>query len=351
MNGMLSMRSNARKLVAAALLLSSVQGVALAATPDSVSALIETGSVQHTEMHATVSGYGLVVPAPGAVLTLNFPIAGVVRQLWVTPGQRVKRGMTLLEIGAAPQAQLARSQAEHAVEYAKGQLARVKALFAEQLATRSQVAAARRGLKDAQAALRASRNAGKGVRHNKLVAPFDGTVASIAVAPGDRFQAGAQVMQLLRAGGTEVQLGIEPEDSRLVTPGLKVVLTPILGHGEAIEGQVREVGGQIDPKTRFVNVRVAFKGGDWLPGTRVRGDIVVDSHKAQAVPRQAVLRDDRGAYLFQVDGGKAHRIAVRTGLDDGVRVEVLTPVLRDLPVVTLGNYELEDGMAVREHSQ
>lgn len=351
MNGMPGMKNKARKLAAIGLLLSSLHGAVLAATPDSVSALVQTGSVQHTEMHATVSGYGAVVPAPGAVLNLNFPTAGVVTHLWVTPGQRVHRGMTLLEIGAAPQARLARSQASHAVAYAKGELARMKALYAEHLATRSQVAAALRGLKDAQAAERASRNSGRGVHHNALVAPFDGTVGSIAVAPGDRFQAGAPILQLLRAGGTEVQLGIQPEDSRQVTPGLKVMLTPVFGHDAALEGDVREVGGQIDPQTRLVNVRVAFKGSDWLPGTSVRGDIAVDAHKAQAVPRQAVLRDDHGAYLFQVAGGKAYRVAVKTGLDDGTRVEVLKPALHDLPVVTLGNYELQDGMAVREQGR
>jgi len=335
----------------AGLLLCGLHGAARADGTHDVSALVETGPVQRTEMQGTVSGYGAVVPAPGAMLNLNFAMAGTVTRVRVTRGQQVARGMTLLEANATPQTALAQSQAAHAVAYAQGELARVQALFAQQLATRSQLSAAERGLKDAQAAQRAQRNGGPGVRGNKLLAPFSGTVASVAVAPGDTFAGGATLLQLVHTGATEVQLGIQPEDGAAIKPGLKVALTPVFNPGQTVEGEVRQVSGQIDPQTQLIDVRVVFKGGALLPGTRVRGDIAVDRHEAQAVPRQAVLKDEGGAYLFQVEDGRAHRVAVTTGLEDGKRVEVLTPNLPDLPVVTLGNYELQDGMAVREQGR
>ncbi len=69
------------------------------------------------------------------------------------------------------------------------------------------------------------------------------------------------------------------------------------------------------------------------------------------VPRSAVLRDAKGAYLFQVLQGKARRVDVVAGLEQGGLLAVHAAPGQRLepaqPVVSLGNYELQDGMAVR----
>ena len=69
--------------------------------------------------------------------------------------------------------------------------------------------------------------------------------------------------------------------------------------------------------------------------------------KGWVVPRDAVLSDAQGEYLFQVAGSKAVRVRVkRIGGDDNNSVVegALDPAR---PLVTLGNYQLNDGGAVR----
>jgi membrane fusion protein (multidrug efflux system) len=67
------------------------------------------------------------------------------------------------------------------------------------------------------------------------------------------------------------------------------------------------------------------------------------------VPRSAVLHDGNGDYLFQVSEGVARRVAVTVESDGdrllGISGAGLDPALK---VVVQGNYELSDGMAVRE---
>lgn len=315
---------------------------------EGVSAQVQTVRVRNMEMFSRVSGFGAVVPEPGATLNLNFPKAGEVTRLLVAPGQQVSRGSTLLEITTSAAGTLAYDQAKNAVAYAGEELARVKSLYARQLATLSQVGIATRALKDAEDALIALRSSREGIRRDRLTAPFAGTVVSVAVASGDRFLANTNLIQLSRNGFMEARFGIEPEDSRQIIPGMKVRLAAVFNPGDVVEGEVREVTGQIDPQTQLVNVLVRFKGNVFLPGTRVRGDIAISGHEAQAVPRQAVLRDSLGAYLFQIKDGKAHRVTVATGLEDDNWTEILSPPLPNLPIVTLGNYELQDNMAVRE---
>ena len=66
------------------------------------------------------------------------------------------------------------------------------------------------------------------------------------------------------------------------------------------------------------------------------------------VPRSAVLPDDEKQVLFTVKNGKAVKHEVKTGITNDDFVEVLSHELHegDL-VVSLGNYELEDGMAIQ----
>ncbi len=321
---------------------------ALAEESGAVSALVQTAEVRQMKMSSRISAYGAVVPEPGAALSLNFPKSGQVTRLLVAPGQQVARGSILLEITTDPAGTLAHEQAMNAVAYAKGELARVKSLYSRQLATRSQVAVAAKSLKDAENALTALRAAGDGVQHDTLTAPFDGTIVAVAVAAGDRFATGVNLVQIAKGGFMEARLGLEPEDSRRVSAGMKVRLASVFNPQNSVEGEIRQVTGQIDPQTQLVNVLVRLNGNTFLPGTRVKGDVAIASHDAQAVPRQAVLRDSAGEYLFQVANGIAHRVAIKTGLEEDSWVEVLSPALPRLPVVTLGNYELVDNMAVRE---
>jgi len=322
--------------------------VAHAEGPGSTSALVKVQRVQQRLLATRVVGYGTVITEPGATVDINIAKAGRIARVLVSSGQVVKKGDELLEITTNPADILAFKQAENAVTFARGDLERVNSLFAQQLATRSQVDNAAKSLKDAEQALAAQRALGDGVKQDRLTSPFDGLVTSLSVAQGDRFQAGANLIQLARVDYLRVRLGIEPVDSRQLQAGMKVSVAPVSDPLHTAEGEVLQVAGQIDAQTLLVDVIVRFQGTTFLPGSRVRGEIAVNEHKAQAVPQQAVLHDTNGSYLFQVVGDKAHRITIELGVEDGDWVEVRRPTLTDAPVVVLGNYELEDGMAVRE---
>jgi hypothetical protein len=76
--------------------------------------------------------------------------------------------------------------------------------------------------------------------------------------------------------------------------------------------------------------------------------IVLEQHTGWVVPRDAVLRDAKGDYLFQVTGSKAERVAVKTGIETDKYTEIIGSIDTKRRIVTVGNYELHDGMAVRE---
>jgi membrane fusion protein, multidrug efflux system len=337
----------------AALALASALGVvpAARAADSPASVLVRTSAPTRTHLTEMLTAYGVVAPESDRVSSVSFPNAGLVLALRVSLGQVVRRGEPLLDLQTDPAANLGYRQAASDVAYARGELARVQALTDQQLANRSQVAAAQKALDDAEARLAEQKRLGTESGNVTFRAPFDGVVAALSVSQGERIAAGTSALQLARTDRLRAQLGVEPEDAPRIKPGMPVRLVSVFDDRNPVDGAVARVQGVINPQTQLVDVVASFANADrfaLLPGTRVRGEIAVGGSTSWAVPRQAVLRDAHGAYLFQVRDGRARRVDVATGIERDGLVAVSGAIDAGEQVVVLGNYELQDGMPVRE---
>jgi RND family efflux transporter MFP subunit len=313
-----------------------------------VSAVVKTAPLQQELLTDSLTAFGDVMT--GQVVAISFPRAGQVSRLLVVQGQRVKPGMPLATLASDPNAELAYTQAVSAVDFARSELARNEEMLALQLATQSQVDGSRKALQDAEANLAAQRRIGGDVGVATVAAPFDGVVTAVTVAQGDRIQPGAAILQLGHTDVLRVQLGIEPADFHLVRTGMPVTLSPVDDGTKLVSTSIAESQGLIDPKTQLVDAltEVRAAGTTFLvPGMHVRAVIKVGQHLSWAVPRAAVLADANGAYVFQVSSGKAHRVNITSGAESQGMIPLSGGIDPHLPVVVLGNYELQEGMAVR----
>lgn len=326
-------------------------GMLLAAYPvlaaDAPSVQVKTVVLKQQPMADTVSGYGIVSPDTRSLQNISLPRPGQIMSLLVSAGQIVKKGAPLMEFGTGADAAQSYRQAHQAVEFAQGEVSRTEQLVSQQLATQSQLAVAKKAQADAEVALGAQEKIGAGRAMEQVTASFDGVVASVQAAQGDRLAAGAPVLQLARAGGQRVLLGVEPDEVARVRPGMVVNVTPVFSAERKATGRVAQVFGMVNPQTQFVDVLVEMSGVGFMPGTRVRAEIQLNQQTAWVVPRSAVLRDAQGAYIFQVRQGKSRRVNVKTGLEQNGLIAVQGAFTANEPVVSLGNYELRDGMGVR----
>jgi hypothetical protein len=117
-----------------------------------------------------------------------------------------------------------------------------------------------------------------------------------------------------------------------------------------LQGSVIRIDQILNAKTRLVDVDLrpaAAAAADLLEGAAYRAMIETGSLEGWIVPRDAVLSDEKGAYVFQVAGNKAVRVPVRRlgGSEDKSVVDGAIDAKR--PLVTAGNYQLSDGAAVR----
>lgn len=318
--------------------------LAWAADPPSVAVLTKP-AVQGT-LPDTIDTYGTAAPALDGGMTVSLQQDGRVAAIAVTPGEAVRRGQRLLDFGESASAASNYQQAVSALALARTEQTHTAQLMAQHLATRDQLAQATKAVSDAQATLDALRREGAGQTVRTVQAPFDGIVGAISVAQGERVQPGAPLMTLTRLDGLVVTVGVEPGLRAKVKPGQPVALQPLAG-GDALAGTVLRIDGVLNPKTRQVDADISVPPGAVISGEAFRATIMIGQLAGWIVPHEAVLTDGKGAYLFQVAAGKAVRVDVALAGAQGDNDAVHGKLDPTRPVVVQGNYQLDDGMAVR----
>lgn len=340
-------------LCGAMLVLPLATGRALAAgaaDAAAVSAQVRVAPLRRGELAEVETAVGTIGNALGQTLSITFPRPVQVDRVLVRPGAMVRRGQVLLQVRGTAGSDAPLIQAQSAVRFARGELARLQQLATEQLATSSQVDAARRQLIDAQAQLDAARQQNLGSGSQTVRAAFDGLVTALNAAPGLQLAPGSVALALAPADELQATVGVTAEIARQLRPGLQVPITAVFDPDQTAAASIAAVSGVIDPRSRRVDVVLSVpRQADWaMPGLAIEARFAVRPWSGWVVPRQAVLRDARGqAYVFQDDHGRARRVDVLVEAEQSERSGVTGRLDPALPLVVLGNYELADGMALR----
>ncbi len=318
---------------------------------NAASVAVKTSIIIEKSIGETLIAYGTLNPDPDQVLSLSLPHAGLINRVWVRLGQRVKSGDKLLEVVTAPEARMQYQQAQSAVDFANRELKRTQRLLKEQLATKAKVDAARKDLRDANATLEALTKRGLNLAQEILRAPMDGIITQLDVAQGQRVQANTTAMLIAAEKRLIARLGVEAEELSNLGAGTLVTITSVFVPDVKVDSKIREVHAMINPSTHLVEVLIPIPEDQidhLVLGSRVLGHIHLPEHQALMVPRSAVLGDDTDAYVYIVKNSKAYKRKVQTGLENKDEIEISGAIKAGDSIITLGNYEIADGMTIRE---
>ena len=314
-------------------------------------ALVETVVVESRDVPQKLEAYGSIGTTPGQQRSISALRNAEVDGIDVVAGAAVHKGQLLMTLKATPDSRVAYAQAKSAADAAHASLDQNERLFTAHLITNAQLADARKAASDADANLKAQDAIGGDAAVNEIRAPSEGVVDSVSVHAGDRVAGNTPLLTFSSTDPLFAQLGVTPEDAAKVRPGMTADVQAVFAPAATGAGKVAQVGAALDAGSGLVEivVRLSTKS-ELVPGSAVNGEIILARVKGPAVPRAAVLIDDKGSYLFTVKGGKAHRVDVETGPDDGKYIAVTHGIKTGDRVVTVGNYELEDGMAIQEQT-
>jgi len=295
-----------------------------------------------------VSAIGTVAPRPARFAELSAPGPTRVARIFVTPGQRVAEGDSLVEFERAPFDAAARS-AETALSSAERAYARAVRLVQAGILPQKDSDQAAADVAQAQVAAVTARRA---QQLATLHAPLAGVVTRMTAVLGAAVDASQPLVQVADVAALDAVFNVSPAQAAQIHRGDSVHLTAAEGEaGEAVgQGSVTAVGAAVDSSSRAVAVR-AHIGRPARPlriGESVFGRVVTAVHaRAVTVPVAALVPSGDGFQVFVVDSeGIAHVRAVTVGARSQSLAEILAGLTAGETVVTTGAYGIEDGTKI-----
>ncbi|MGH7182342.1 MAG: efflux RND transporter periplasmic adaptor subunit [Nitrospiraceae bacterium] len=294
--------------------------------------------------------------SPWAQATLYGKVSGYLKWIGFDKGDAVKKG-TLLAVIDAPEIEdrFKQAEADHAIkkityERYLGVWQENHDMIAKQDVDVANAAAeSARHVRDSRATL---------LGYTKVYAPFSGVItarfadvgALIQSATGSATQA-APLFTIMDLEKLRVYISIPQEVSSLAKPGIPVTLTSDAMLGKEIKATITRTTEALDPATRtlLVEVDVPNETRRLEPGMFIKATVLFEQHSnSLALPPAAIVSDKASdkSWVFVVENGKARRVSIRTGIDDGVWVEVVEGLTGDEQVVVVGKGGLTDGRAV-----
>jgi RND family efflux transporter MFP subunit len=284
------------------------------------------------------SSVGRVITASGPLAARRDQPVGVagsggrVVRVNVDAGSWVRAGQILAVVDRSVQAQQA-AQLAAQVEAARANAALAEANYeravalqgrgfvskAEIDAKKATRDAAYAQVRVAQAQLGATRAQ---IGQLNIIAPTSGLVLSRNVEVGQIVSPGSGALfRMAEDGQMEMRAQLSQQDLAFVHTGMPAGVTPV-GATAPIAGTVWQVAPMIDPQSRLGEVRIQIPYTPAVkPGGYAEAHITAGSTTAPVLPQSAVLSDERGNYVYIVNGKneiERRNITIGTVNDTGV---------------------------------
>ncbi len=301
------------------------------------------------------------ITLPGSIranqqVTIFAKVPGYLKSLAVDKGDRVTAGQALGEI-EVPElaAEAVKYRAETKVsetEYTRLDAARKNS---PDLVTPQAVDESRGRLEIARANLERIETL---LNYSKLLAPFAGIVTMRYVDPGafipaatsgSTAQAGA-IVTLMDFNTVRAQVGVPELEAAFVRVGQPVRVTTESLPGKAFAGTVSRQSYALDEATRSVLIEADLPNPELTlrPGMYATIKVGVEKHPdTTLIPSAALMTEKSGASVFLVTDGKTKKTSVKTGFNDGAKVEILSGIRLEDRVILLGKQTLADGQPVK----
>lgn len=330
-----------------------------------------------SDVATSIDAGGVVQARTTAAITAR--LLAPIREVRVVPGDRVRKGQTLIvldasDLNAAARAASASSvaaeqasnaaaaelqAAEAAVVLARASYERIAGLHVRGSATTQERDEATASLRNgearvvaASARVRQAASALEGARATSaqaaatesfatIAAPFDGMVTETIAEPGNMASPGTVLARLEDTG--EFRLEVRVDESRVAAIDGGASVPVFLGLGTSpVEGRVVEVSRAVDADARAFVVKIALPH---VPGLRSgafgKARLHASPRRALTIPPAALMRRGQLTSVFVADDGKA-----RLRLVD-VRDSEVVAGLSESELVIVSPAGLVDGQPVR----
>ena len=191
----------------------------------------------------------------------------------------------------------------------------------------------------------------------KITAPVDGVItqrfldngAFVPAATGGSAQ-NAALFTVADASVIRAQVAMPEVEAALTVKGQPVKISVEALPGKTFDATVSRTATAIDEATRtmIVEADLPNKDGTLRPGMYATIKVGVEHHdRTLTVPADALAMEKTNAFVFKIADGKAKKIAVKLGFNDGTNAEVLEGIAEGDAVILVGKATFTDGQPVK----
>lgn len=309
---------------------------------------VKTATVSIAPFAETISSIGTVAARAGHIASLSAPAPARIAAVYVSRGQKVSAGTSLVAFEQAPFVAAAQS-AEAALIAAQRSYERARRLADAGILPAKDADQAAAELAQTRAAATIAR---RSAQLAVLRAPISGIVTKLDAPLGASVDVAQPIVEVADLGALDIIFNVSPSDAARVASGASVTLSA----GETAKGEplgvghIIDVGGTVDSTTRSVAVRaLAPPAARALRiGETIFGQVSTAVHpRAIVIPVAALVPDGDGFKVFVVGPGNiARERKVTVGRRSERTAEILSGLAEGEVVVTEGAYGLEDSVKV-----
>ena len=295
--------------------------------------------------------------SPWYQATLYGKVSGYVKWIGVDKGDVVKKGQ-LLAVMDAPEIEDQYKQADADYAIKKVTYERYLSVWKD-----NPDIIAKQDVDVAKAAAESARHQRDSRRtlldYTKVYAPFDGVITARFADPGALIQAAtgsstqaAPLFTIMDMDQVRIYVNVPQEAAHWAKTDVPVTLTPREEGGEVVQASITRTTEALDPATRtlLVEVDVPNKDRRLQPGMFINASIHLQQHlNALAIPPAAIAPGKTGTdkAVFVVRNNTVKLTPIKTGIDDGLWIEVTDGLSGDEEIVVVGKSGLIDGQAVQ----
>ena len=318
---------------------------------------VKVWAVEQKSLRPYVETVGTLKPFEEVIISSE--VDGIVKNLRVSEGSPVSKGMTLVEINETDyrlevnRAEAALRQAEASLANAKLEYERKAVLYKEELVTKQQFddIAARQALAEgeldrARASLSLSKEK---LLKTKIYSPLQGAVREKKVTTGDYVKNGSQLLWIVKADPIKLQFTVPEKEVGKLRTGQDVMFKVDSFPDLEFKGRVNTIYPSLEERTRTLQVEALVPNHDakLKPGLFAKVTLYTgQTRDIIVVPITAVLYEDSRVKVFVADGDRAKERPVKIGSKYGEHVEILEGLQKDETVVVVGQNNLAEGVKI-----
>jgi len=271
---------------------------------------------------------------------------GRVAEVLVEEGRRIGKGQILAQL-VRDDAEIALKKAEVRLENARLNYERAQQEVAERLISQEQYDKAHL---DNQIAQQELAEAKWRLDKTTIRSPFGGRVTERYLKLGQHVHPGDPLFTVSDFDPLIAKIFLPEKDVLGLQEGREVRITLKANDQTRFRGRIRQISPVVDTATGTVKLTVEATAPpqEVRPGAFVAIDIVRETHpQAVLLPREAVIRELKDAYVFVATAGIAEKRTVSLGLEEGARIEALSGVKPGEQVIVAGQGGLKQGSAIK----